>query len=195
MKLEQFRRGLYLLTIAGAILFYSAPVIIAENLDASGERSSGSSPDPHALRSTDEATSATMILEEANRKHGEGVVDFDLLRSTVLKMKPPPEYKEELAELDGKKVRIRGFMSPYDSLKDMRKFMLFPFATGCYFCAPPSPREVVFIRLDSDKPVEFVSAPIEVEGELSLWSDGSEDSAHQSFLYVINDAKIKPLEG
>jgi hypothetical protein len=204
-------RAIRILLLASAVSYLAVPMFLsggasvahaeepakpapAVDAKAAAEPSAGPS-DPHSMRNADQAADAEALLEAANKAGGEGVITFDLLRSTELKLTPPPIFPEELAKLDGKKVRVRGFMSPFDNLKDMRNCMLFPFATGCFFCAPPSPREVVFIRIESKDPVPFESSAIEIEGTLNLWKDGSADKAHQSFLYVVNDAKVKKIEG
>lgn len=148
--------------------------------------------------SLDEVTSATLALKalekerEAAGAAEKGILTFNLLRGTKLNRKPPPIYPEPLANLDGKKAKITGFMSPYDSLKDMHLFMLVPQPTGCFFCAPPSPREVVFVRQkDGAKDHEFMDAPIEVEGTLKLWKEDSDEQGHEMFLYVIDQAVVR----
>lgn len=147
------------------------------------------------LRSRDAATSGTLVLRELEQAvTATGGIGFDLLRRTKLEADPPPIYPEALARLDGRKVRMAGFMSPYDSLNDMRNFMLFPHATGCFFCAPPSPLDVVFIRWDTDRRQRFIEEPILVEGTLRLWSEGSDEEKHRYFLYVIDEAKVTKLQ-
>jgi len=195
-------RALRILLLASAVWFLAVPMLLssAEEPAPTAVATPEATPaaaapaDPHSMRSASDAAGAEALLEAANKKAGEGVVSFDLLRATELKLTPPPVFPESLAALDGKKMRMRGFMTPFDNLRDMRNFMLFPFATGCFFCAPPSPREVVFVRIDSKDPVPFESGPIEIEGTLNLWKDASPDKAHQSFLFVVNEAKVKKIE-
>lgn len=144
----------------------------------------------HSMRTQDQMTSGTILLKTVPREEGE--IDFDLLRTTTLNRTPPPVFDPELDALEGKTVKIRGFMTPFDSLTDFTTFMVFPNPTGCNFCAPPSPLEVVLVRLKADKQ-GFVPEPIEVEGTLSLWRKEKTDNAHKSFLYVMNDAKFTVL--
>ncbi|MGF1573076.1 MAG: DUF3299 domain-containing protein [Sumerlaeia bacterium] len=144
----------------------------------------------HTMRNQDEITSGTLLLQTMPRQEGE--IDFDLLRTTTLNRTPPPVFDPELDQLEGKTVKLRGFMTPFDSLTNFDTFMAFPFATGCNFCAPPSPLEVVLVRM-KEKGQKFVPEPIEVEGTLSLWRKDKTDNAHKSFLYIMNDAKITVL--
>lgn len=143
--------------------------------------------DRHNPRTIDMATSATLpkrITLASNE------ITFDDMRATGLYRQPPPIFTDKVLALDGKKARIVAFMVPYDSLTDMRTHMLMEVSMGCYFCVPPSPKEVVLVRVPGDKPLEFIEEPILVEGTLELWKPDSEDEAHKMFLFVINDAKI-----
>ena len=147
-----------------------------------------------SLRTNDTPTSAALLVDNmAGVNLADGWIDFPILKKTVLRDRPPPEYVPQLAEMDGDQVKMVAFMTPYDSLKDMRRFMAMPMPTGCYFCAPPSPKEVVFIRQDTDKQMPFINEPLLIEGTLDLWKEDSSDDAHQMFLYVINDAKVRGL--
>jgi hypothetical protein len=151
-----------------------------------------------AVRSQDQITSGTAALRERLAKPlAEGEIDFRLLRETVLKREPPPIFPEDLARYEGKTVRMAGFMAPVDRLDDMSNFMLFNTPVGCYFCEPPSPKQVVFIRQAKKDPKHkpaFVAEPIEVEGTLRLWAADSDDLAHEMFLFVIQDAKVTAID-
>lgn len=152
--------------------------------------------DPHATRSDDQITSGMKALLSAPKSNlADKFIAFDDLKKTTLNYDPPPIFQDDLKALDGQHVRMRGFMTPFDSLTDMRQFMLFPSATGCFFCAPPSPLEVVFVRqLAKDEAQPYIYEPIEIEGTLRLWRDKSEEAAHTMFLYVIDDATVKKLK-
>jgi hypothetical protein len=108
-----------------------------------------------------------------------------------------PVFPPGMRALDGERVRIQGFMSPYDSLQDMRRFMLFPFPTGCNFCAPPAVNQVVMVRQkEGQRRYGFVDAPILITGTLRLWREDSEDPAHAEdfFLFVMEDTEVRELE-
>lgn len=147
--------------------------------------------DLHNLRTQDQITSGTLLLLK-DAPLEEGMIDFNLLRKTKLNRTPPPVFDAALERYEGKQVKMRGFMTPYDSLTNFQTFMVFPTATGCNFCAPPSPIEVVLVRLEK-KIQPYIPEPIEVEGTLSLWQKDKKDKAHKSFLFVLNDAKVKAL--
>ncbi len=130
------------------------------------------------------------VLEnEKFERYQEGNINFDLLRQTTLNRNPPPIFPNELKKLDGKTVKILGFMAPFDDIQNLSNFMLFPTFAGCFFCAPPSNTEVVLIRQNVEK-ADWIDGPILVEGTLSLWREKHPDSGHEIFLYIINDAKV-----
>ncbi len=135
----------------------------------------------------DGSTTATLVRKSPIADNELTLTD---LRSTKLGRKPPPIFQDKMKNLNKKTVKMIGFMVPFDSLTDLRTFLLFENPMGCNFCAPPSPKEVVLVRIKKDSPQEFIDAPIEVEGTLDLWRDESDDPAHKSFLYVVNDAKV-----
>jgi hypothetical protein len=121
-------------------------------------------------------------------------VDFRLLTKTRIKRKPPPIYPSELAEVDGTKVAVRGYMAPYDSLDSMKTFMLMPISGGCFFCEPPSPLAVVLIRQGENAVIEFIGEPIEVTGTISLWKSKSPDKDHRYFIYVMDADKVEVVD-
>jgi hypothetical protein len=118
-----------------------------------------------------------------------GSVDFSVLSKTVLNKKPPPIYGT-IEDLDGKTIKIVGFMGPYDDFENLKNFMLFNKPVGCNFCSPPSVKEVVFVRQKVEK-AKFIDEPVLVEGTLKLWRKESEDDGHHNgFLYVMEDAQV-----
>jgi hypothetical protein len=108
-----------------------------------------------------------------------------------------PLYPPALLALEGRRVVIRGFMAPFDSLTEMTRFMLMPYYVGCYFCAPPSLVQVLLVERPAPAPGEarpFVEEAIEVEGELRLYRperDGDFDFA-RGFLFRLAGARFTP---
>ncbi len=81
--------------------------------------------------------------------------------------KMPPE----LQALDGKDVKIPGFMVPLeDNQKAVTEFLLVPSPQACIHVPPPPPNQMVLINIDvaANAKVEF--GPIWVMGKLSLKS-------------------------
>lgn len=122
-----------------------------------------------------------------------GLLDFALLRQTQLDQAPPPVFPDILYPLDGQKVRIRGFMVPFDDVKNLSKFMLMATSGGCFFCQPPSVSEVVYVERTGQQKHPYIRGPIEVEGTLRLWKEGSGWEMHQAFLFLLLDATVREL--
>lgn len=149
----------------------------------------------HNLRAN---TSGTLVaipsgpgLPEPPRIEGENVLTFPQLAATKMGRKPPPLFLKKVRNLDNKTIRMTGFMVPYDSLTDLRTFMLLSVPVGCFFCVPPPPQEVVLVRVDAKDPLPFIYEPIEIEGTLNLWDESSKDEKHKEFLFIVNKAKVK----
>lgn len=125
----------------------------------------------------------------------ENLITFELLRSTRVPYSSPIIYPDKLLALDGKQVRMVGFMTPYDDLDILTNFMVMNASVGCNFCAPPEMEEVVFVR-QKDKKARYLEGPILVTGTLRLDTDlPARDIMHDTFYYVIDDADVEKLDG
>lgn len=129
--------------------------------------------------------------EDRADRYKRGEIDFYLLRQTRYYEDQPPAFPKELLALKDKKVKMLGFMSPYDDLNSMKSFMLMPMMTGCFFCVPPSIEEVVLVRQETEEHCPYIAEPIVLEGTLKLWNQESDDPVYEMFLYVIEDAKVR----
>ena len=106
---------------------------------------------------------------------------------------PTPVFAEELKKLEGKQVRITGFVAPYQDPDNMTKLLLLNAGTGCFFCNPPQESGIVFIRLGAkEKPINMDNDTITVEGTLHLLQPDSKDDEAKQFFYTIDDAKVIP---
>jgi len=124
----------------------------------------------------------------------DNMIGFKLLRETKVPFQGPIHYPEKLLALDGKTIRMVGFMTPYDDLDIMKNFMVMNASVGCNFCAPPEMEEVVFVR-QLDEKGAFVDGAILVEGVLKLdLPDRDPDPLHDTFFYVIDGARVTALE-
>lgn len=75
---------------------------------------------------------------------------------------------EELNAMNGKKVKIPGFMVPLeDDMSHVTEFLLVPSPQACIHVPPPPPNQMVFIKMDNNKSqVEY--GPIWIYGTLEL---------------------------
>lgn len=77
----------------------------------------------------------------------------------------------ELEALDGKPVRIPGFMVPLeDNSKNVVEFLLVPSPQACIHVPPPPPNQMVLVDMDKDSKTEVAFGPIWVYGKLKIKS-------------------------
>lgn len=75
----------------------------------------------------------------------------------------------ELERLDGKTVRIPGFMVPLeDDMKKVAEFLLVPSPQACIHVPPPPPNQMVLIDMAKGSGAEVAFGPIWVYGTLHL---------------------------
>ena len=102
-----------------------------------------------------------------------------------------PAIPAGLKKLDGKKVRLTGFVAPYDNPDSMTKLLITGAALGCFYCNPPQENEVVFVRLHPKaKPVSMDKDTITIEGPLHFMGHDKKDQEAEQFLFTIDEAKV-----
>jgi len=84
----------------------------------------------------------------------------DLARCTDPEAPPP-----ELAELNGKLVKIVGYMQPVYGGERVRKFMLIPVPPRAKKRRKLSPNEIVVVALEPGSSVALLDKPVEIVGE------------------------------
>ncbi|MEO0662773.1 MAG: DUF3299 domain-containing protein, partial [Planctomycetota bacterium] len=127
-------------------------------------------------------------------------IDFPLLdgvRSLDL-IDPYRVFPEHLAALDGRRVRIAGFMAPFDSLDSMRRCMVVPSYVGCTFCSPPALNQVVFVEqgdLDGGA-FPFVESVAVFSGTFRLsLPESDHGGSREGFIYTLEDATVEAVDG
>lgn len=83
-----------------------------------------------------------------------------------------PEFDENASkvntELDGKPVRLPGYIIPFDmGAEGVTSFMLVPYVGACIHTPPPPPNQLVFVTTDTPWPSESMWDPVWVSGRLS----------------------------
>lgn len=78
---------------------------------------------------------------------------------------------DDLKKLDGKTVKIPGFMVPLeDNQKLVSQFLLVPSPQACIHVPPPPPNQMVLIDMDPGSKTETASGPIWVYGKFEITS-------------------------
>jgi hypothetical protein len=77
----------------------------------------------------------------------------------------------ELQALDGKMVKIPGFMVPLeDSQRKVSEFLLVPTPQACIHVPPPPPNQMVLVDMEKGREAEVAFGPIWIYGKLMLKS-------------------------
>lgn len=75
----------------------------------------------------------------------------------------------ELSALEGKLVKIPGFMVPLeDNQKAVTEFLLVPSPQACIHVPPPPPNQMVLVDMNRDANAKVEFGPIWIYGKLSL---------------------------
>ena len=118
--------------------------------------------------------------------------DIDLLK--VLNMEPVPpnaveHFPEWLKSLDGKLVRIRGFMYPTFVATGLTEFALARDNGICCFVRQPKIYDIMSVQLAEGETTDYIAnRPFDVEGVFRI--DPDADQPELSRLYRIEQAKV-----
>ena len=94
------------------------------------------------------------------------------------------EFGEAVKNLEGKSVRIYGFMMPLESTLEQKHFILSMLPLdGCQFCAPGTQAQFIEIKVKGDG-IRYTFDPIEIAGTFELIPD-----APMGVYFLIKDAK------
>lgn len=92
-----------------------------------------------------------------------------------------PTFTPVIKALDGKKVKLNGYMVPLDANELQSHFILMAYPHACPFHMPGGPGG--FVEVKADFPVKFTYEPILIEGHFEVLSDFS-----NGLFYRINAA-------
>ena len=95
-----------------------------------------------------------------------------------------PEFQPELKLLNGKEVKIKGYMFPLNEAEKQKLFLFGPFPLSCPFLYHVGPSLVIEVEANK-KPIKFDYEPITIIGKLELVAEDPE----YSVFYRIKDAR------
>ena len=103
---------------------------------------------------------------------------------------------DAIKALDGKTIRIAGYMVPFNDLENLKEFMLMPSSNGCNFCEAPMKEEMIYVRQPGKKKYDYIGDPIVLTGKLWVQGAGTEapNSTYAQFLYALQDTKVEKLK-
>ena len=118
--------------------------------------------------------------------------DIDLLK--ILNMEPvpadaPDHFPEWLRQLDGKRIRLRGFMFPAFVPTGIKTFGFARDNGICCFVKQPKVYDMIEVRMAEGKTTDYIDGrPFDVEGTFRI--DPYVDDAELLELYRIEDATV-----
>jgi hypothetical protein len=93
-----------------------------------------------------------------------------------------PQFSSKILGLDGKSVRVQGFILPMDLGAKQQHFLISAVPPHCPFCLPAGPDAIVEVY--TRKPITYSMEPILVAGKLAVLS-----SDPSGVLYRLTDAE------
>ncbi|WP_127075540.1 DUF3299 domain-containing protein [Rhodomicrobium lacus] len=74
-------------------------------------------------------------------------------------------------ELDGKRVKIGGYVVPLDfDATNVKEFLLVPFVGACIHVPPPPPNQIIYVKVEQGFDVAGSFDPVWVTGKISVAS-------------------------
>ncbi|MGH7573535.1 MAG: DUF3299 domain-containing protein [Longimicrobiales bacterium] len=97
-----------------------------------------------------------------------------------------------LEKVDGKIVKMPGFMVPLEDGADgVTEFLLVPYFGACIHVPPPPPNQIVYVRMQHPVRVDLWS-PVWVIGPLRIENS---DSYYGTVGYQLDGQRIRPYDG
>lgn len=75
-------------------------------------------------------------------------------------------FPDDVKKLNGKTVKISGFMLPLENTEKFKHFLLSKRTPTCFFCPPGAPNEI--IEVYASKPTEWIEDLVTYEGKFEL---------------------------
>jgi hypothetical protein len=120
---------------------------------------------------------------------GVNPLPWSVISKTVIDRDYHPTFPKYLEQLNGKQVKVQGFIQPFGEEEELTAFMLIEYPVGCWYCEMPEITSIVLAELPGDKSVRYMGGLVEVTGKLTLNSTDPEN-----FLYIIQPTKVGPRE-
>ncbi len=123
------------------------------------------------------------------KPEGLNVLPWNAIALTTVDRRYKPTFPAYLRELDGRPVKLTGYMQPIGSDPDMNTFLLIEYPVGCWYCETPDITAMTLIEMPPGKSWRFSREPIRIIGKLQLNAKDPED-----FLYKVTGASVTAAE-
>jgi len=100
------------------------------------------------------------------------------------------ERPADLAALDGKPIKVPGFVVPLDDDDTgLSEFLLVPSPQACIHVPPPPPNQMIMVRMKSGKAPKRSWGPVWIMGSLHI---ASTDSQYGKISYMLHGDSAEP---
>jgi uncharacterized protein len=104
-------------------------------------------------------------VQQAMLPDVKGIVSWSLLVKTSIRKtdgRLGPHFPEDVRALNGKIVKVQGFMLPLETGDLHRRFLISAFSPSCPFCLTAGPETMIEVKLRA--PVKYSLDPVVFEG-------------------------------
>jgi hypothetical protein len=122
-------------------------------------------------------------------KDGVNAIPWSVIAETTLDRRYHPTFAKYLRELNGRTIRLTGYMQPLNEDPDSSAFLFIENPIGCWFCEMPDLTGIILIELPAGKSKAYTRTPIKITGKLKL-----NETDPENFLYTISDATATDAE-
>jgi tetratricopeptide (TPR) repeat protein len=118
-------------------------------------------------------------------KDGINAIPWSVIGETTVDRRYHPTFAKYLRELNGRTIRLTGFMQPLNEDPEPAAFLFIENPIGCWFCEMPDITGIILVELPAGKSKAYTRTPIRITGKLKL-----NDSDPENFLYTISEASV-----
>ncbi len=97
---------------------------------------------------------------------------------------------DDVKALNGKTIRLRGYMIPMDQAENISKFALVPSLFNCCFGQPPQIQHTIVVTCPKGKAVNYYPDEIIVQGKLTV--DVVKDDGFIVGIFALETSSVKP---
>jgi tetratricopeptide (TPR) repeat protein len=122
-------------------------------------------------------------------KDGVNAIPWSVVAETTVDRRYHPTFAKYLRELNGRTIRLTGYMQPLGEDPDAGAFLFIENPIGCWFCEMPDITGIVLVELSAGKTKPYTRNAINVTGKLKL-----NENDPENFLYAISEATVVDAE-
>ena len=122
-------------------------------------------------------------------KDGINAIPWSVVADTSVDRRYHPTFAKYLRELNGRTIRLTGYMQPLNEDPEPGAFLFIENPIGCWFCEMPDITGIILVELPAGKSKAYTRTPIRITGKLKL-----NESDPENFLYTINEATVTDAE-